>query len=91
MTPQTILALSLRVAAAETRDERNALAAEVGALLLRLIGVRIRARAYDSPIVDDPSTGAHYTFPCATNQTLSIGELLAMLDVTLVKPEGGAQ
>lgn len=88
MTPQTILALSLRIAAAEDRNDRLVLAADVGALLLRLIGVRIRARAFDAPIVDDPSTGTQFTFRQHESGSATIGELLA--DFDKAEPEGGA-
>ena len=88
MTPQAILALSLRIAAAEDRNERSALAAAVGALLLRLIGVRIRARAFDPPLIEDPSTGKHHTFQRHSDGSATIGELLAIFDEAKA-PEGG--
>jgi hypothetical protein len=82
MTPQTILGIAMRIAGTNDRPERDLLAADIGIIMLRLIGLRIRSRAYDATTIEDPSTGAHYTLPRSADQTLTIGEILAMLDAT---------
>lgn len=80
MTPQAILAIAMRIAEADDRAGRCALAQQVGALLLRLTGLRIKAKEYDAVTFEDPSIDATIALNRHSSHSMTMAELIALLD-----------